>query len=186
MPTTWNPSDKGSNITLSNGNLTVTLTAGNEYNSVRATVYKASGKWYWENTIQGQSGGIPGVGIATASANLATYIGADQYGWCWLNNGNVYNSGSVVASIGAFTVGDVLGVAFDADNHTIKFYKNNTLKGTVSSLPSSDFSPTATVHNALPYDQITANFGASTLAYTPPSGYTPLDGISFKPQIMIF
>lgn len=48
---TWNPSDKSANVTLSNGNLTATITANTAFYGARATIGKSSGKWYWEQTV---------------------------------------------------------------------------------------------------------------------------------------
>ena len=39
---TWNPSDKSSNITLSNGNLTVGSTSSVTWDSIRSTIGKSS------------------------------------------------------------------------------------------------------------------------------------------------
>lgn len=46
---TLNPSDKDAAITLSGGDLTMS-SATNAWRSVRATIGKSSGKWYWEVT----------------------------------------------------------------------------------------------------------------------------------------
>src|SRR3989344_5257710 len=48
---TWNPSDKSASITFSGSDLTATgPTSGSTFFSVRATIGKSSGKWYWEST----------------------------------------------------------------------------------------------------------------------------------------
>ena len=68
---TWNPSDKGTNITLSNGNLTVAK--GNAgWESVRATIGVSSGKWYWEVTANTYvSGAVPwGFGVEIGRAHV--------------------------------------------------------------------------------------------------------------------
>src|SRR5690606_11857756 len=48
---TWNPLDKSSLITLSNGNLTATRSGSNGNRLVRATIANSSGKEYFEVTI---------------------------------------------------------------------------------------------------------------------------------------
>ena len=47
MSVTWNPDDKGDQITLSNGDLSVSI---DDYfwGNVRANTSKSLGKWYWE------------------------------------------------------------------------------------------------------------------------------------------
>ena len=179
MPTTLNPSDKGSIVSLSNGNMTCTINSNN-YNGVRATKGKGKGKWYWECTIQGNSGGIPGVGIATASATLESYIGSDNYGWGWLSTGVVYKNGLSIANWASYSSGDVLGLAYDADSQTLKGYKNNSLQGTLTSVTGTY--PIVACHNTLPYDQITINFGLSVFTYTPPTGYSSFDLTNIMPQ----
>lgn len=57
--TTWNPSDKGSSIVLSNGNLTAA--ANGTWYTVRATTSKAccsstDGKWIWKVTANANDG----------------------------------------------------------------------------------------------------------------------------------
>lgn len=47
---TWNPADKSADITLSLGNLKATQTTSS-WDSVRSTIGKTSGKWYWEYTM---------------------------------------------------------------------------------------------------------------------------------------
>jgi hypothetical protein len=53
--TTWNPADKGSSISLSNGNLTATNT-GTGFKTVRATVGKFSGKRCFQFTVNNATG----------------------------------------------------------------------------------------------------------------------------------
>lgn len=49
---TWNPADKGGGVILLNGNRSVSLsTTPTDGGSVRSTIGKSSGKWYWEVTV---------------------------------------------------------------------------------------------------------------------------------------
>lgn len=75
---TWNPSDMApSGIALSNGNLTATGTTNYVvgHNSVRATVGQTSGKWYFEISLDVQSGNGTFIGLATSAFTLADPIG---------------------------------------------------------------------------------------------------------------
>ncbi len=163
---TWNPADKDSNITLSNGNLTATQGVVGSFTTVRSTVSVTTGKWYWEYNI-GNSPAMSGVG--NASATLSSYIGQDINGQGYYSdNGQKYqNSGS--ASYGAtYTAGDVIGIALDTAG-TVTFYKNNSSQGSISLLFSGPFfAAWSSNTNGV---AVTANFGASALTYTPPSGY---------------
>src|SRR4029077_17254448 len=46
--TTYDPTETGPVVSLSNGNFTVTSLRWQERGSTRATHAKTSGKWYWE------------------------------------------------------------------------------------------------------------------------------------------
>lgn len=83
---TLNPSDKDSAITLSGGNLTMS-SATNAWRSVRATIGKSGGKWYWEVTNTTSSNPYWVRGIGNSSATLADRVGIDSNGWGWYNDG---------------------------------------------------------------------------------------------------
>jgi len=170
---TWNPSDKASGVTLSNGNLTATTNQGAN-TGVRSTIGKSTGKWYWE--ITGTSTGYEPInGVADLSESL-TLCGLTTHGWgYWGLNGNSYHNSSN-SSAGGFNVsygiGDVIGFALDADAGTLKCYKNNTLIGTIT-LTGVSTPYYAMVSNASGSQGmvLTANFGASSQVYSPPAGY---------------
>lgn len=164
---TLNPSDKDADITLSNGDLTASHNAGT-YDSVRATLGKSSGKWYWEVTC-GAMGAYEIIGIMTASGGLNGYIGADAYGWSYWSDARKFNNGSQAAYGASFTNGDVIGIALDMDAGTITMYKNGVSQTQMYS------GITGTVYPAVCLagfsTNLTCNFGASAFAYSPPSGY---------------
>jgi hypothetical protein len=76
--TTWNPSDKNSSVTLSNGNLTYTSSAAGSYVAVRATNSLSSGKAYYEFTWTSlpASNSFGVIGIGSSSASLSNYVGS--------------------------------------------------------------------------------------------------------------
>ena len=111
---TLNPSDKGSGVTLSNGNLTATTAAGTY--DVRSTSSKATGKKYFEVTIgSGASGNTLGIGVANASLSLTTCIGLDSGNTSisWFDTDAVYFNDSSIGSAETFTNGAVVGIAID-------------------------------------------------------------------------
>ena len=167
---TWNPADKGANITLSNGNLTA-ANAGSRA-SVRATIPKTTGKWYWEITVGSLSTDYV-VGIASASAAVAdgNYLGQDNfaYGWFAFGSGIFKNNVQVNAAAG-YTTGNVLGFALDCGAGTLALYNNNTLITTLTGIALGTIYPAC--GGALSStSSATANFGATALTFTPPSGY---------------
>jgi len=124
MATTWNPSDLGANITLSNGNLTAAFGSG-AYTSVRSTnsPAKTTGKWHAEFTINVDIGDNPLVGIMDGSANLSSYAGNDPHGsgmdlvLSVANDVYVFNGGTAMHPF-PFTPaqGDVIALEVDIDN----------------------------------------------------------------------
>lgn len=167
--TTWNPSDKGTSCTLSNGNLTGT---GPVINGAVRSVYGASsGKWYWEITLD-NSPYPAGVGVGISAALMSNYAGGDAGGWAWYADlGKKYTgaTASNYGTVGGFS-GAVVGVALDMDSGTVSLSMNGVwmgvmfsgLTGVVYALCSGNASVSSTW---------TANFGATAFAYSPPAGY---------------
>ena len=121
---TLNPNDnRGTPGTLSEGNLKMAFSATND--NVTGTQGISSGKWYWEvyivdfnNTYIGvQDSAISATGY-TASA-VALWYG----GYIYDNNSDTGDR-AIATSGAAYTNGDVVGVAFDADNKKIWWSKN--------------------------------------------------------------
>lgn len=160
----WNPDDRYADVTLSNVNLSASAPSAG---GVRSTVSVSTGKWYWEVRVVATSGGgMVGVANALAPTNTMhnTYNGLYYY-----ISGDVYTNGTAAYTFVGYAVNDILGFALDADAKTMGIYKNNTLVGTVSlsAMPGPYFASLS--H----YITGTANFGATTLVYAPPAGYTP-------------
>ena len=126
--------------TLSNGNRTV-VTGSSQYGPIWTEMALSSGKWYWEAVwTAGSSSVVSMFGITTGKATSTTqqlgYL-PDDLG-LYSSTGKVYNNNVAAASaIGTYALNDVMGIALDIDAKTVKFYKNNSLLGTVT-LPSND------------------------------------------------
>lgn len=172
---TWSPLDKdnGGSLTLANGNLAATA---DTTRGVRATMAVSSGKWYWEVKLSGYSGGSCMVGIRGVNSAwvVGNTIGAAAYtdGYAYYpGNGNKYNNGTSSAYGATFTNTDTIGFALDMDAGTITAYKNNVSQGTMFSGLSGIFSPAI---NPDATTTVTANFGQSSFAYTPPTGFKAL------------
>ena len=126
--------------TLSNGALETRANDGT-WRSVAGTFHMTSGKWYWEGYVQAV-GSYVVFGLVPARRNQpASYAGrmnfdVDYYPgtysdeWGYESRGYLHNSASPTVGWGAtYTTGDIIGVAYDADNGTLKFYKNNSQQG---------------------------------------------------------
>lgn len=169
MFATFNPSDKDSNVTLSNGNLTVAASVNSVWTSVRSTISKSSGKWYWELTLAGTSPVVISP-IAKSTAGLNDFLGADANGWGYYSaDGKKYTGGLGSVYGATYTAGAVIGFALDMDAGTLTMYKNNVSQGTMVTGLSGEIFAGCSVQNT--GFTVTANFGATALTYTPPAGY---------------
>lgn len=167
--TTWNPSDKGTNITLSSGNLTATSNAGSC--AVRSVDAVTAGTWYFETTV-GLVGGFAGgeyIGLGNSSAGLnAANPGVDSNSIGYQHGGGIYKGNSLVSAVTALSNGDKVGVLYDADNRTIRFYRNNVLEYTAtgSNVPSGNlYAMVGASGSGL---NVTTNFGATSFTYDVP------------------
>jgi hypothetical protein len=174
---TWNPLNKQSNLTLSNGNLDTSTPAIGTWRSVVGTVAMTSGKWYWEATAGANGGGnnYSMVGIASTSFNALidnAYLGSTTDSWSYYgNNGTKYNNSSSVSYGASYTTNDVIGIAYDADNGTLAFYKNGVSQGTAfTGLSGAMVAGTSGYNGSGMYH----NFGQRPFAYTAPSGFKAL------------
>ena len=180
MATTWNPSDKGANVILSNGDLTMASSTGATNGSVRANKGVSSGKWYWEIKFISGSSVMVGVGNTLASLTSLSYTTNNIR--LYYINGAKYPGGAAYGA--AYTVNDVIGVALDMDVGTLTFYKNGVSQGIAFTdiktigLPIYPYQSSGS--STAPYS-VTANFGATTFAYSIPSGYTALSEVIIEP-----
>jgi hypothetical protein len=167
--TTWSTTDKGSNVTLSGGNLAASFAAAANI-MVRAGVSVSLGKYYWEVTIGTAGANAPIVGIARSSATLSGYLGSDGNGWGYQTNGNKV-AGAVGTAYGAtFTTGDIIGVLLDLDAGTLSFTKNGTSQGIAFSGLAGALFPAAS-GDGVTLVTVTANFGATAFSHAAPAGY---------------
>lgn len=125
---TWNPADKGGNITLGGFNLTAQGNGG-VFNSVRATTSRSTGKYHWENVATGTSvSAVSVVGFGTSSMSLTSYVGnsATSVG-IQVSNGSISANGFSCGSTGVtFAASDVMAFEVDLDAKKIWLAKNGT------------------------------------------------------------
>ena len=162
---TLNPLQKSSGSTLSNGNLDISMSSA-QGTTFATMAFPASGKYYFECTSDATECDI---GIAKADADLSQYLGKNSSGYGYYKDGNVYNNDSSAGSGASYGSGDIIGVAFDADAGTCKWYKNNVLQVTISSL-SGEWFPAFGAGSAAGI----FNFGQRPFSYTPPTGFLSL------------
>ena len=128
---TLNPLAANSTATLKEGNLRHD-TASSGYSSVWATHGMTSGKWYAE--VYALSGAISMPGISTEDytgiSDNNIYVGEDAHSWGYyasdINGQYTYHNSSASAYATSSTTGDIIMIAFDADNGAIYFGINGT------------------------------------------------------------
>ena len=203
---TWNPlwSQSSGNIgdvTFSEGNLKSDTTI--DYRTFPATMGFNSGKWYWEIKRYEDDGSADmhtGVMSENAKpANTATWIGNQANGWVFASDvGSTYTGGTETNTgySSAGSAGDIVQVAFDADNGKIYFGVNGTWQN--SGNPATGTNPAYTgLDTSLFYfpctstgSDVEANFGnppytissgnsdgngMGNFEYSVPSGYFALN-----------
>jgi hypothetical protein len=170
---TWNAVNKSANTTLSNGNLNATSAVA-DWRAVLGTIGMTSGKWYWEQTITGSALNMHG--IAKQGVSLESFIGVDANGWGYYGNSGTYNNSNLIntSTFASYTGGDIIGIAFDADNGSLYFYKNGTVQNSGSpaytGLTSGPYFPAASHFNSSSSD---VNFGQRAFAYQTPGTNRP-------------
>ena len=193
---TLNPLDKGSSITLSNGNLDYSQYNTSAYEAVKSTFAMGSGKWYWEVYISNRSDTFhsrPNIGILTAEDVTNNYIGSSATGYSYfISAGNAADSNKVnngsfdSLGTGGYGTGDTVMFAFDNVNGNLWFGKNGTWL--LSGNPATSSNP---MFSSIPYKQYlaaisswssnfattacTLNAGQRDFTYTPPTGFKALN-----------
>jgi hypothetical protein len=186
MATTLDSSNKYSGLSLSNGNLTATTDGAYNYESVRATNYKSSGKFYFEVTATSLAYLFIGICNATYSnTTLGNHPGVDTNGYGYWSYGYYYYNNSSIGTVPpSYVSGDKIMVAYDMTAGYIWWGKNGTW--TNSGNPATGANPIFTGLTGNMYPCIsnyasavgynaTINFGNTAFAYTVPSGFSAFD-----------
>ncbi len=177
---TWNPVDKSINLELSNGNLTATGTR-----IVKATHGKESGKWYWEVKAISDNAymfaGIANSNYSVDNDNLGMLSGAGATGYYFTHGRYAFNGVDYFGSPAVTSAkNDVVGIALDVDNKTIKWYKNGVLiftENRLAQIQAPYFAAIAHADNVVS----TVNFGSNPFEYPIPEGYKPYN----EPQQLV-
>jgi hypothetical protein len=199
----WNPiSQQTSSTTFSEGNLKALIPASTANGKAMPTMGVSSGKWYWEYYYSVSNGNYLYVGITDPSAytNNSYWIrGSDGETFKYENGTNSTGSGTTHRH----TQGDIIQVAFDADNGKWYVGKNGTwsfsgdpVAGTGyvhNNIVSGEYGPFASnatssntqttilntgadssfAGNATPQGNTDSN-GVGDFYYAPPSGFLAL------------
>jgi len=169
---TLNPLDSGG--TLANGNL---QNKGGSSTNTHAFAFPKTGKWYVEidciDINTGTSGahffGVCDASVAYSASfsdHAATSAGQQRGGQLKKDNSNT-SSGTAVND------GDVIALAFDADNLTLDLYVNNSASGSqITGLTNVQYKLWIQDGGAVTNMQF--KFAEASFEYTPPTGFKAL------------
>lgn len=157
--------------TLTNGNLDIACGVDQ---LTRATFGMSSGQWYCEVYVN-SLGSSSHMGITTGLATNG-WVGSNE-GWSYSQNGSKYTNNTVsgVAYGASFTVGDTIGIAFDATAGNLTYYKNGVSQGVAfSGLTTGPYFISFGSNGS----SFSVNFGQRPFTYAAPSGYKCLCSIN--------
>lgn len=174
---------------LTNGNLTASVTPSSPATATGNGSMGAGSKSYFEIAVVTNAGNVVlGITQDGNAINSAAYGPATAY--CYLSvNGNKYSNGTSVSAYGStYGAGDTIGVALDNVNGLLWFSKNGTWQNSatiteVQNGVSTHAAFTGLAGNYFPVFgnvtgsaaiSVTLNFGASAFSQTVPTGFTGL------------
>jgi hypothetical protein len=191
-PTTTLPTDTlesaaTPNATLTNGNLTVTLTANSAGGSVN-THLRSAGKFHLEvtaNSLNTGGGAASAIVIEDITGTFAA-AGTTSNSLAYIaSTGDVKFNGSTLGTIATVANGDVIAIDLDIDNSKVWFsknggsYNNDILANQNPGSNTGGFSFSAMLHpitigftGAKTGDQWTVNNGGSAFLAAVPTGFT--------------
>ena len=151
------------NCTLSAGNTKIVSADAAHRNAPTTMALKTgSGKWYWEMKAERMSTHIK-TGIVFDEWNKLNqgspteeFSGSNE-GYAYRNDGQKENNG-VTAYGSSYTVGDIIGIAFDAENRKLYFSKNGTWQNSAD--PAAGTGEAFTVQDNLFYYPIVNLYNA--------------------------
>ena len=174
--------------TLVNGNLDISG-SGSNYTGALSSIAVASGKWYWEYTVNsvGSASG-PGI-IATTSLSSAAGGGygfaAASDAWFRYLTYVASNNTLPVSGLSSLTTSDVAMIALDVDAGKLWFGRNGTWESSGNPATGANATITFTPGGKSFYAFAqgygsgswsgTFNAGQRPFAYTPPSGFVALN-----------
>ena len=151
--------------------------ASNTGTCIVSVPFPTTGKWYYEHTCLavGAYDYFCGVFLNKSIAGNAGNIvvpstSSNEYAYRF--TGEKMIAGVVSAYGSSYTANDVIGVAFDATNLTIEFFKNNVSQGQLTGMPSGEYIAFTQQYGG---GSTRINFGQRAFAYTPPSGFKALN-----------
>lgn len=186
----WDSTQKNSNVALTNSDLTATSDgspASTHFagRAVAGAVIGSGVKRYWEITVTNSgtfASNDAGTGVCNSSQTFAdnTFLGSSTNSISYYCGGDVYYNSSAITSIGNWQATVTICVACDGGNAIWWRVGSGNWNGSGTADPATntggvsissmgDVFPAYNVRNS---GSLTANFGATAFAHTPPSGFS--------------
>lgn len=144
---------------------------------IRAKNSHSTGKFYFEIVIRLVDSHFPLSGIATSASTFDNFVGSQASSYGYGCAGTAFTNNSGTGSLATLAAGDILGVAVDftASTGSVKFYKNNSLAHTYSSLTLAAAFPATSIGGSNNGESCTIATTAALCTYSPPAGYSNWD-----------
>ena len=168
--------------TLSNGNLKSTNSSGTHGGTTATFNYPTSGKWYHEVTIDATDSSTGnGAAIGNQQDRDSTEWGSYTHLVAYLGNGQKHVDTGFASYGDAHANGNIIGVAYNADDQELEFYRATSAGQSASSqgtIPTSEMDGLLDFNNLCPIafgrnTTSTFNFGQSAFNGTDGSGTLP-------------
>ena len=192
--------DNGPTYTLSNGNLTCSMSGGSANASKNRGLCTSNwhipegGKWYWEVTVEKVTNDDFAMGIASdiVRGYYETSNNPKPGAYLLRQNGVFFHPTGQVNSSATYTDGDIIGIAVDfssTSSGSIEFYKNGTSIYSFPVVraqgPFSFAAGTDAGSGPSPGYVIHANFGQRQFSDAAPTGYKCLCSLNLTNEIPI-
>ena len=110
---------------------------------------------------------------------ISNYPGQSSISYSMYSEGSSYrkkyNNGLVGDYGTGFVIGDLIGVAFDATNGTLEFFRNGISEGVAfTGIPSRTYLPAVADGTSGGGATLVVNFGQKPFKFPPPAGFQPL------------
>lgn len=158
---------------LSNANLTMTSTVATNGVGGQKTssIFVSSGKWYAEVSLVNGGANYQYLGIQNNNGSVYAVLGIASI----TNSAIISGSSGNQTGLGFATNGDIIGIAFDADSGTVKFFKNNVQLGVNQAIATgADLGFLVSAYYSSGHCSSHINFGQRPFTYTPPTGFKAL------------
>ena len=159
--------------TFSDGNLSFTYSGGSSAFGF-GTIGASAGRWYFEGTLVSRGPYAPGIGLADLQVQWGVNTNLIEYA----PTGGLNPGGGPFAP---YYSNDIIGVAYDLYASVVYFYKNGVLQGSIPLTSGVTYFP---LFDSVGSAIWAANFGQRPFAYSPPSGFDPLNTYNLTSPII--